>query len=650
MVIIPMTAPETPLRVFISSTFRDLQDYREAAFKAIHSLGGYSDDMIYWSADERDGATHSVERVKQCDLLVLILAHRYGYIPEGEKLSVTEMEYRTARESDIPIMAFFVDENIPWLPQHVEWERAAELKAFKERVESEVTRKTFKSPDELAALVSQALALFRERQRGKAAQKQRFQMAGLRVVSSMQLNDEPDAVIQIGTAEDGLPLLLRVQRSRDLTYHLESLAALVTGPDGEPPTALIQNFGQSLAEYAHKTWAGQGLVEVSMRDGRTRTMYVSDLRLGELFLSALTRLLRLAQAAQVPGIDPERMHDTAVGIDLFQTGRASLQPLESVGGQNRFLGVTLDTGEIYSVGRSPQNGQWVEWRPFIFETVLDNLPDTLMRVDMERAAKLNTTPRQFLSNINEFAMRHVNPDGTLSGVVKFAVGRQEIGHLVLKLARELAQWHERGEVHGDLKPQNVLLSAQGPELIDQFNLQTGDIAQGWTPAWSAPEQALGAPVSPASDVYPLGRMLADLVGGRLVGEVRKFKTPLNNEGEEENLFYNPSVYIEPGTEALITAANRAAWLSFIASCLRFDPERRPPHAGAFADRLEELLRQHPLNGLVVMKMQHTMQVATLLDASQSIAHVIENQAGVPGGTAYAAPVSAYGRDETTDFK
>lgn len=77
-----MANPAPIMRVFISSTFRDLQEYREAASRAIHSLEAYSDDMIYWSADPRDGAQHSVDRVKECDLVILILAHRYGYVPD----------------------------------------------------------------------------------------------------------------------------------------------------------------------------------------------------------------------------------------------------------------------------------------------------------------------------------------------------------------------------------------------------------------------------------------------------------------------------------------------------------------------------------------------------------------------------------------
>ena len=165
------------LRVFISSTFSDLEEYRQAAFVAIQSLGAHGDDMIYWSADERSGTQHSVERIKQCDVVILLLAHRYGYVAEGESFSVTEMEYLVARNANIPILAFFLDESQPWPPDRIQWERIEQLKAFKQRVETEVTRKLFRSTDELGRLVTQALAMFMERQRARAEGSRRFGFA-----------------------------------------------------------------------------------------------------------------------------------------------------------------------------------------------------------------------------------------------------------------------------------------------------------------------------------------------------------------------------------------------------------------------------------------------------------------------------------------
>jgi hypothetical protein len=145
-------------RIFISSTYADLLEYRQAASAAIIGLGHISDDMELWSADDRNGVTYSVDRVKQSEVLVLLLAHRYGEIPDGEQYSITELEYLAARDAGIPVLAFFVDPEAPWPPQEIEWESRDRLQKFKERVEREVTRKQFRTPQELAVLITQALA------------------------------------------------------------------------------------------------------------------------------------------------------------------------------------------------------------------------------------------------------------------------------------------------------------------------------------------------------------------------------------------------------------------------------------------------------------------------------------------------------------
>src|ERR1700733_6741146 len=72
------------LRIFVSSTYADLLEYRQAASAAIIGLGHQSDDMELWSADDRSGVAYSVDRVKQSDVLLLVLAHRYGKVPDGE--------------------------------------------------------------------------------------------------------------------------------------------------------------------------------------------------------------------------------------------------------------------------------------------------------------------------------------------------------------------------------------------------------------------------------------------------------------------------------------------------------------------------------------------------------------------------------------
>lgn len=83
--------------------------------------------------------------------------------------------------------------------------------------------------------------------------------------------------------------------------------------------------------------------------------------------------------------------------------------------------------------------------------------------------------------------------------------------------------HNLGVVHRDIKPDNVLVKADGTVKLSDFGLArshdfstvTATGAALGTPAYMAPEQIQGHPINPASDQYALGVMTFQLVTGRL---------------------------------------------------------------------------------------------------------------------------------------
>lgn len=93
-----------------------------------------------------------------------------------------------------------------------------------------------------------------------------------------------------------------------------------------------------------------------------------------------------------------------------------------------------------------------------------------------------------------------------------------------QLADAVGQAHRRRIVHGDIKPANVRIAADGrPRLLD-FGIarlvgqDDADEFGALTPAFAAPEQKRGEPITPQSDVYALGALLYWLLTRRTLGE------------------------------------------------------------------------------------------------------------------------------------
>ena len=93
--------------------------------------------------------------------------------------------------------------------------------------------------------------------------------------------------------------------------------------------------------------------------------------------------------------------------------------------------------------------------------------------------------------------------------------RAEVGRLGAALAEGLAAIHECGLIHRDLKPGNVILAEDGPRIIDfgiargaDATALTGSSAVIGTLRYMSPEQLNGQELTPQSDVFALGTVLA----------------------------------------------------------------------------------------------------------------------------------------------
>ncbi|MEU4096997.1 serine/threonine-protein kinase [Streptomyces sp. NPDC026673] len=135
------------------------------------------------------------------------------------------------------------------------------------------------------------------------------------------------------------------------------------------------------------------------------------------------------------------------------------------------------------------------------------------------------------------------------------------------LAEALEAVHGRGLVHRDIKPSNVLLSLDGPVLID-FGIAramdataalTGKGAVVGSPGYMAPEQVTGRPAGPAADIFALGAVLAFAATGR---------GPFS--GDSAAVLLYKVAHEEPELDGMPDELRRIA-----ESCLAKDPSVRP---------------------------------------------------------------------------
>jgi hypothetical protein len=137
------------LDIFISSTSRDLPTHRKEAMDACLRMGMFPIMMEHLPASDVDAMQVSLRMVDDAEIYLGIFASRYGYIPQGQKISITEMEYNRAVSRGIPRLIFMIHGEHEKFFEEIESERGVlQLDALKERLKQEKIVNFFRSPED----------------------------------------------------------------------------------------------------------------------------------------------------------------------------------------------------------------------------------------------------------------------------------------------------------------------------------------------------------------------------------------------------------------------------------------------------------------------------------------------------------------------
>ena len=186
---------------------------------------------------------------------------------------------------------------------------------------------------------------------------------------------------------------------------------------------------------------------------------------------------------------------------------------------------------------------------------------------------------------------------------------QRAARYVKIIAEAIHFAHQRGTLHRDLKPQNVLIDDADQPRITDFGLakimkddsqltQTG-VVMG-SPSYMPPEQAAGrhGDIGPASDVYSLGAMLYELLTGRPPFRGATAMATLREVMEAEPVAPRRlNADIPPDLETICL------------KCLEKSPSARYPTARALAEELDRFLKGEPIQARPASAIRKTVSWA-----------------------------------------
>jgi eukaryotic-like serine/threonine-protein kinase len=164
---------------------------------------------------------------------------------------------------------------------------------------------------------------------------------------------------------------------------------------------------------------------------------------------------------------------------------------------------------------------------------------------------------------------------------------ENVAQILIDMAEALEHMHGNGYMHLDFKPENVLVSPNGGVRLVDFDLAQPipeketklSKKNPGTPAYMAPEQLLGQPISNRVDIFAFGVTAYELLTNR-----KPF--PGETPSEILGLQTERATFLEPRT---LNADIPLALEKVLLRCLEYDPSRRYPVIGVMGRELKAAL-------------------------------------------------------------
>src|SRR5215469_1795776 len=163
---------------------------------------------------------------------------------------------------------------------------------------------------------------------------------------------------------------------------------------------------------------------------------------------------------------------------------------------------------------------------------------------------------------------------------------EDAARIILQISRALEVAHGEGVVHRDLKPQNIMLDANGRAYVMDFGIARSAYLPGMTqtgaligtPEYMSPEQAKGEQLDERSDLFSLGVIFYELLAGN---------SPYYSETPLATLWRRMQEKAKPLAEVDPTIPKEIS--DIVAKLLEIEPANRFANAGELAWRLESWL-------------------------------------------------------------